>query len=88
VTNAPNVELFIVWASMVGKNSDGSLAPKLTAFVVDSKNVPGVTVHKDQPYPVRGLKGTEICSVTFKNVIHSFRDVRDSLCTILKILFR
>ena len=69
VTNGNNVDIFIVWAKQISKYSTdaGSLAPRLTAVLVDAKNSAGITIDKDV-YQTRGLKGCGFTSVKFNNV--------------------
>ena len=69
VTNGNNVDIFIVWAKQIGKYSEeaGSIAPRLSAVLVDAKNSAGITIDKNE-YQTRGLKGCGFTSVKFDNV--------------------
>ena len=41
----------------------------LSAFLIDAKECTGITVDKDNLYPVRGLKASGVTTVEFENVI-------------------
>ena len=44
----------------------------LSAFLIDAKECTGITVDKDNLYPVRGLKASGITTVKFENVMGFF----------------
>ena len=47
----------------------------LSAFLIDAKECTGITVDKDNLYPVRGLKASGVTTVEFENVIF-FSEIR------------
>ncbi len=71
MTSAPDADYMIVWANVIGRTPDGdagSIADQcLTGFLVDVKNTPGIKIHKEQRYKTNGLRGLEICPVSFTN---------------------
>lgn len=77
VTNAINADIFLVWANV--QLEDTSIQTqinhqsRLSAFLVDNKECPGVKVDKDGNYPWRGLKGSGISNVSFQNVMINIR---------------
>ena len=90
VTNAINADIFLVWANV--QLEDTSIQTqinhhsRLSAFLVDNKECPGVKVDKDGNYPWRGLKGSGISNVYFQNVMIKIRRYNSTISK--KISFR
>ena len=67
VTNGDNADLLIVLGKTFGKYSDGNLASRLMAVLVDVKQTNGITIGCSS-YPARGLQACSHSTVTFKHV--------------------
>ena len=69
VTNAANVDLFIVWAKRITKyaGDGGSMSQRLSVVLVDAKQSSDIIIDENN-YPTRGLKGCGFKSVKFNNV--------------------
>ena len=47
----------------------------LSAFLIDAKECTGITVDKDNLYPVTGLKASGVTTVKFENVMGFFSEI-------------